>query len=301
MLPLLLRARKGTNDAHTQWAARKREWMEMVLHRSHDAGGFDVTHNTISRRAAFHTFTSPRFWSFNFFKIGPLWERSGTGTALLASALLLPSALLLASALLHLRRNASFPNSPPLPLRRPLRGLSWQVPNSGSGHSGGGKRSCNRRCARFVQAHQPCPARRSCRWSPAYLVPHSSRGLLPCLVAQGCHASPAHLARHWRQAAPKAPAPGFQPAPGCPGCPGALRHHTPLALRRHPPSHRVQKTPPVREDPHSPHNLPWAKHERATVSDKATPWHIQYAGATKRLPVPSRPSPLAQPFKIERG
>jgi hypothetical protein len=57
MVPILLC--KGTNDAHTKWAAREREWMDMVLHRSHDAGIFGVTHKTISRRVAFHTLAVP--------------------------------------------------------------------------------------------------------------------------------------------------------------------------------------------------------------------------------------------------
>ena len=65
----------GTNDAHKQWAAREREWlMEMVLHRTHDAGGFRVAHDTISRRAAFH-FQVLAFHPQDRYRSGAVWYR----------------------------------------------------------------------------------------------------------------------------------------------------------------------------------------------------------------------------------
>ena len=55
--------KKGTNNAHQTWALNHRAWVDMVIHLPHDHGGFGITSNVISRKAALYT-TTARFIAF---------------------------------------------------------------------------------------------------------------------------------------------------------------------------------------------------------------------------------------------
>jgi hypothetical protein len=55
--------KKGTRDAYKTWNQQDRAWVDMRLHESHDAGGFGVSNNTITRHAASYT-TNARFVAF---------------------------------------------------------------------------------------------------------------------------------------------------------------------------------------------------------------------------------------------
>ena len=55
--------KKGTNDAHQTWAPHHRALVDMANHLPHDHGGFGITSNVISRKAALYTATA-RFIAF---------------------------------------------------------------------------------------------------------------------------------------------------------------------------------------------------------------------------------------------
>ena len=55
--------KKGTNNAHQTWALNHRAWVDMVIPLPHDHGGFGITSNVISRKAALYTATA-RFTAF---------------------------------------------------------------------------------------------------------------------------------------------------------------------------------------------------------------------------------------------
>ena len=55
--------KKGTQDAYKTWNQQDRAWVDMRLHESHDEGGFGITNNTITRRAAAYT-KNARFLAF---------------------------------------------------------------------------------------------------------------------------------------------------------------------------------------------------------------------------------------------
>ena len=55
--------KKGARDAYKTWNQQDRAWVDMRLHESHDEGGFGITNNTITRRAAAYT-TNARFVAF---------------------------------------------------------------------------------------------------------------------------------------------------------------------------------------------------------------------------------------------
>ena len=55
--------KKGTNNAHQTWALNHRALVDMVNHLPHDHGGFGITSNVISRKAALYT-TTARFIAF---------------------------------------------------------------------------------------------------------------------------------------------------------------------------------------------------------------------------------------------
>ena len=50
--------KKGTNNAHQAWALNHRAWVDMAIHLPHDHGGFGITSNVISRKAALYTATA---------------------------------------------------------------------------------------------------------------------------------------------------------------------------------------------------------------------------------------------------
>ena len=55
--------KRGTNNAHQTWALNHRAWVDMVIHLPHDHGGFGITSNVISCKAALYTATA-RFIAF---------------------------------------------------------------------------------------------------------------------------------------------------------------------------------------------------------------------------------------------
>ena len=59
----LLGLKKGTNNAHQTWPLNHRAWVDMVIHLPHELGGFGITSNVISRKAALYT-TTARFIAF---------------------------------------------------------------------------------------------------------------------------------------------------------------------------------------------------------------------------------------------
>jgi hypothetical protein len=55
--------KRGTNSARQTWALKHRAWVDMVIHLPHDHGGFGITSNVISCKAALYTATA-RFIAF---------------------------------------------------------------------------------------------------------------------------------------------------------------------------------------------------------------------------------------------
>ena len=58
--------KKGTRDANKTLHQQDRAWVDMRLHESHDEGGFGVTNNVITRRAAAYTTTLCRTTNARF-------------------------------------------------------------------------------------------------------------------------------------------------------------------------------------------------------------------------------------------
>ena len=58
--------KKGTKQHTDDWDAPSKVWAHMVLHLTHDEGGFGVTFNDVTKDAAFYTTTS-RFVSWLVF------------------------------------------------------------------------------------------------------------------------------------------------------------------------------------------------------------------------------------------
>jgi hypothetical protein len=55
--------KRGTDNAHQTCALNHRAWVDMVIHLPHDHGGFGITSNVKSRKAALYTATA-RFTAF---------------------------------------------------------------------------------------------------------------------------------------------------------------------------------------------------------------------------------------------
>ena len=55
--------KKGSYNAQQTWSLNRRAWVDMVINLAHDHGGFGITSNVISRKAALYTATA-RFIAF---------------------------------------------------------------------------------------------------------------------------------------------------------------------------------------------------------------------------------------------